>query len=296
MNHIGWGTYRRPIKDASKQLEVDVMDIGPEYAQTMGLRLKEGRFFDKNRVEADRSTGSIIINQKLIEAFGWPDGVGRTVTLYDTTTLTVIGVVEDFYTSGLWQEIEPLMMRISGSDRFYTMAVRANPEDLPGVLDFVSQKWKTLGTNQIFGGMLQEDTMHEEKDINGSILKVNVFLAIIAALLSLIGMYNLVSLDIIKRTKEVGIRKIQGAPIPVIMFLVSKKFLVVLLVASILGCIGGYYMSFMLLDSIWDYFVKISIGILLLSASIMIIATIVTISYKVVKAAMRNPADSLRYE
>ena len=296
MNHIGWGTYRRPIKDASKQLEVDVMDIGPEYAQTMGLRLKEGRFFDKNRVEADRSTGSIIINQKLIEDFGWPDGVGRTVTLYDTTTLTVIGVVEDFYTSGLWQEIEPLMMRISGSDRFYTMAVRANPEDLPGVLDFVSQKWKTLGTNQIFGGMLQEDTMQEEKDINGSILKVNVFLAIIAALLSLIGMYNLVSLDIIKRTKEVGIRKIQGAPIPVIMFLVSKKFLVVLLVASILGCIGGYYMSFMLLDSIWDYFVKISVGILLLSASIMIIATIVTISYKVVKAAMRNPADSLRYE
>jgi putative ABC transport system permease protein len=296
MNHIGWGTYRRPIKDASKQLEVDVMDIGPEYAQTMGLRLKEGRFFDKTRIDADRSTGSIIINQKLIEAFGWPDGVGRTVTLYDTTTLTVIGVVENFYTSGLWQEIEPLMMRISGNDRFYTIAVRSNPEDLPGVLDFVSQKWKTLGTNQIFGGILQEDTMQEEKDINGGILKVNVFLAIVATLLSLIGMYNLVSLDIIKRTKEVGIRKIQGAPIPVLMFLVSKKFLIVLLVASIIGCVGGYYMSYMLLDSIWDYFVKISGGILLMSASIMIVATTVTISYKVVKAAMRNPVDSLRYE
>jgi len=296
MNHIGWGTYRRPIKDASKQLEVDVMDIGPEYAQTMGLRLKEGRFFDKTRIDADRSTGSIIINQKLIEAFGWPDGVGRTVTLYDTTTLTVIGVVENFYTSGLWQEIEPLMMRISGNDRFYTIAVRSNPEDLPGVLDFVSQKWKTLGTNQIFGGILQEDTMQEEKDINGGILKVNVFLAIVATLLSLIGMYNLVSLDIIKRTKEVGIRKIQGAPIPVLMFLVSKKFLIVLLVASIIGCVGGYYMSYMLLDSIWDYFVKISGGILLMSASIMMVATTVTISYKVVKAAMRNPVDSLRYE
>jgi ABC-type antimicrobial peptide transport system permease subunit len=296
MNHIGWGTYRRPIKDASKQLEVDVMDIGPEYAQTIGLRLKEGRFFDKTRIDADRSTGSIIINQKLIEAFGWPDGVGRTVTLYDTTTLTVIGVVENFYTSGLWQEIEPLMMRISGNDRFYTIAVRSNPEDLPGVLDFVSQKWKTLGTNQIFGGILQEDTMQEEKDINGGILKVNVFLAIVATILSLIGMYNLVSLDIIKRTKEVGIRKIQGAPIPVLMFLVSKKFLIVLLIASIIGCIGGYYMSYMLLDSIWDYFVKISGGILLISASIMIVATTATISYKVVKAAMRNPVDSLRYE
>jgi len=138
--------------------------------------------------------------------------------------------------------------------------------------------------------------MQEEKDINGGILKVNVFLAIVATLLSLIGMYNLVSLDIIKRTKEVGIRKIQGAPVSVIMLLVSKKFLIVLLVASVLGCAGGYYMSLWLMDSIWDYFVKVSAGVLLLSAFIMIAATILTISVKVYKAAMRNPVDSLRYE
>ena len=65
------------------------------------------------------------------------------------------------------------------------LAVRANPEDLPGVLDFISEKWKTQGTNQIFGGRLQEDLMQEEKDINGSILKVNLFLAIVATLLVL---------------------------------------------------------------------------------------------------------------
>jgi len=125
---------------------------------------------------------------------------------------------------------------------------------------------------------------------------VNLFLAIVAALLSLIGMYNLVSLDVMKRTKEVGIRKIQGAPVPVMMFLISKKFLIVLLVASVFGCAGGFYMSIMLLDSIWDYFVRISAGILLLSALIMITATLLTISLKVVRAAMKNPAESLRYE
>jgi ABC-type antimicrobial peptide transport system permease subunit len=296
INHVGWGNYRRPIKDAEKQLEVDVMDIGPEYARTIGLRLKAGRLFDRNRVEADITNGSIVVNNKLVQDFGWTDAVGRTVTLYDTTTLTVIGVVEDFYIGGVWQEIEPAMLRISGGSQFNVMAVRANTEDLPGVLDFISQKWKAMGTNYIFGGQLQEDLMQEEKDINGSILKVNVFLAIIATLLSLIGMYNLVSLDIIKRTKEVGIRKIQGAPVPIIMFLVSKKFLIVLLIASVLGCAGGYYMSLMLMDSIWDYFVNISAGILLLAASIMIVATLLTISIKVVKAAMRNPVDSLRYE
>src|SRR5664279_495073 len=153
-----------------------------------------------------------------------------------------------------------------------------------------------MGINDIFGGMLQEDTMKEGKDINGSIMKVNIFLAITAALLSLIGMYNLVSLNIIRRTKEMGIRKIQGAPVLLIMYLVSRKFLVVLVIASIIGCAGGYYMSNMLMGSIWNYFVQIKAGVLILAASIMFVATILTIIYKILKAALRNPVDSLRYE
>jgi putative ABC transport system permease protein len=295
-NHIGWGNYRRPVKDAEKQLEVDVLDIGPEYAQTMGLRLVEGRFFNRERAEADRSNNSIIVNQKLVNDFGWDKGVGKTITLYDTTKLNIVGVTEDFFTSGVWEKIEPAMLRISPIDQFYIMVVRAEPGNIASVLDFISEKWKEQSVNQIFGGRTQEDTMQEEKDINGSILKVCVFLAIVAALMSMIGMYNMVSLDIIKRTKEVGVRKIQGAPVPVIVYIVSKKFLIVLLVSSALGCTGGYYMSLMLMDSIWDYFVKITAGILLLSAFIMIIATILTISIKVVRAAMKNPVESLRYE
>jgi ABC-type antimicrobial peptide transport system permease subunit len=105
-----------------------------------------------------------------------------------------------------------------------------------------------------------------------------------------------VSLDIIRRTKEMGIRKIQGAPVPLIMFLMSKKFLVVLLIASVLGCLGGYYMSNMLLDSIWDYFVTIKPGILILAAAIIFVSTILTIVFKIWKNARRNPVDSLRYE
>jgi putative ABC transport system permease protein len=295
-NHVGWGNYRRPVKDADKQLEVDVLDIGPEYARTMGLRLAEGRFFSKERAEADRSNNSIIVNRMLVRDFGWDNGVGKTITLYDTTKLNIIGVVEDFFTSGVWQKIEPAMLRIAGTDQFYIMTVRAEAVDLPEVLDFIGKKWKEQSTNLIFTGRTQEDIMQEEKDINGSILKVCLFLAIIAALMSLIGMYNLVSLDIIKRTKEVGIRKIQGAPVSVIVYLVSRKFLIVLLIASVLGCAGGYYMSLMLMDSIWDYFVKISAGILVLSALIMIVATTLTISIKVVRAALKNPVDSLRYE
>jgi len=275
---------------------VDVMDVGPEYAQVIGLRLLSGRFSDRDRAEADRTNNSIIVNEKLVKDFGWTDAVGKTVTLYDTTTLNVIGVVEDFYMSGVWEEIEPAMLRIRDDRQFSVLVVRANSEDLSGLLGFMSQKWKTLGTNQIFSGRFQEELLQEEKDINNSILKVIVFLAIIATILSLIGMYNMVSLDIIKRTKEVGIRKIQGAPVPVILYIVSRKFLIVLLIASALGCSGGYFMSLQLMDSIWDYFVRIGAGILMSAALIMIIATMATLSFKIIRAAMKNPVESLRYE
>jgi putative ABC transport system permease protein len=295
-NHIGYGNYRRPVKDNEKQLEVDVLDIGPGYAQTMGLNLVGGRFFDELRLAADRSSNSIVVNQKLVDDFGWKDAIGKTITLYDTTKLTVIGVVENFYLYGVWQAIEPLMLRISATDQYGIMAIRAKAEDLPGVIEYLSAKWKALATNFIFGGRLQNDLMQEGQDINGSIMKVNIFLAIVATLLSLIGMYNLVSLDIIRRTKEIGIRKIQGASVPLLMFLVSRKFLIVLIIASILGCAGGYYMSNMLMDSIWDYFVKIGAGILISAFLIMWVTTLSTISFKVVMAALKNPVDSLRYE
>jgi ABC-type antimicrobial peptide transport system permease subunit len=295
-NHIGWGSYRRPVKYQQTQLEVDVMDIGPGYASVMGLRLLEGRLFDESRSAADRSNGSIVVNQKLVTDFGWKDPVGQIITVYDTTKLTVIGVVEDFYTNGLWEVIDPAVLKLVQNDQYRNLVVRAEPEDLAVVLEYINAEWKSMGTNNIFRGILQEDTMQEEKDINGSITKVNLFLAITATLLSLIGMYNLVSLDVIRRTKEVGIRKIQGAPVPVIMFLLSKKFLIVLVIASILGSVGGYYMSVMLLDSIWDYFIEIKAGIMILAALIMVTATILTIIIKVGRAAMRNPVDSLRYE
>ena len=143
----------------------------------------EGRLFDESRAAADRSENSIVVNRTFVETLGWKNPVGRSITLYDTTKLTVIGVVEDFFTSGVWQKIEPAMLRLSGSNQFGVLAVRGNPGDLAGILEFIGQKWKLISPNSIFNGRTQEDTMQEEKDINGSILKVNLFLAVVATIL-----------------------------------------------------------------------------------------------------------------
>jgi ABC-type antimicrobial peptide transport system permease subunit len=275
---------------------VDFLDVGPEYPSTMGLRLVEGRLFDHNREDADRGNHSVIVNNKLVSRFGWSDPIGKVFTFNDTVKYTVIGLVKDFYTDGLWEEIEPTVMELSNKDEYFNIAVRGRKEDLPSILEFLNKKWKEMGTNFVFRGALQEDTLQEEKQINDSILKVNLFLVVSAMLLSLIGMYNLVSLDIIKKMKEIGIRKIQGAPVALLMYMTGRKFLVVILIASVLGCSLGYYLSLKMLDSIWDYYVNIGAGILLSSAFIMISATFITVVFKIASAAMKNPVVTLRYE
>jgi ABC-type antimicrobial peptide transport system permease subunit len=295
-SHIGYGAYRRSVKDEDKQLEVDFLDVGPGYPSTMGLRLVDGRLFDRDRVEADRGNRSVIVNKKLVAGFGWTDPVGKEFTFNDTVKYRVIGLVQDFYTNGMWQAIEPTVIKLADKDEYYNMAVRGRKEDLPAILEFLSARWKSMGTNFVFGGRLQEDTLEEEKSINDSILKVNLFLAVSAMLLSLIGMYNLVSLDIIKKTKEIGIRKIQGAPAPLLMYITGRKFLVVVLIASVLGCGLGYYLSVEMLDSIWDYYVNIGAAMLLSSAFIMIAATTLTVIFKIASATMKNPVVTLRYE
>jgi ABC-type antimicrobial peptide transport system permease subunit len=293
--HIGFGNYTRPLKDERQQMEVGVMDVGPHYMETMGLRLLEGRGFDPARVDADRQ-GAIVINNEMVEAFGWSDPIGKQVTMSDTSRLRVIGIVHDFYFSGLWNEIEPTLIRLTPEERYFNMAVRSSPGDLPEVLDYLRSTWQDMFPNYPFEGLYQEDTLQEEKYINRSIMKVFLFLAVVATVLSMIGLYTLISLSVLNRKKEIGIRKVLGASVPRIILLVSKVFILILAIASVLGCIGGNYLSLMLLDSIWDHFLNITADIFILALLLVFVTAGLTMIGKVYYAAVQNPAESLRYE
>jgi putative ABC transport system permease protein len=293
--HIGFGWYLRTVEDEDQEREVDVMDVGPRYLQTMGLTVLDGRVFDPDRVEADRGK-SIVVNQKMVDAFGWENPVGRKVRVNDTIQYEIIGVVKDFFANGMWAKIEPMMLKLPDSDIYRTLAVRANSEDLPGVLDYLRETWVKMIPNYPFEGMYQEDTLQEEKAINRSIKQIYIFLAIVATVLSMIGLYTLVSLSILNRTKEIGIRKVMGSPVLRIWLVLSKGFLINLAISSLIGCVGGYYLSLMMLDSIWDYWLDFTPGIYIYSVLIILAATAATITGKVYQAALQNPVNCLRYE
>ncbi len=293
--HIGFGIYRRPLKYRDLQVEVDVMDVGPEWTEAVGLRLKDGRLFDPLRVDADRE-GSVIVNEQFVKDFGMDNPIGQTLTMYDTTTFTIIGVVEDYLVSAVWRAVEPAILRLTRNEDYFNLVVRTSPENMAEVKEYLKEKWQTLFPSYVFEGMFQEETMEEEKYLNESITKLNMFLAIVATILSLIGIYSLVSLSVLHRTKEIGIRNVVGAPLIKIMVLLNRKFIIILFIASVIGCAGGYYISAILLDSIWDYFTDITIWMMLTAVIIMFLVTLITISAKTYSAAIQNPVDALQSE
>ncbi len=293
--HIGFGLYRRSIEDENKKLEVNVMDVGPSYLQTMGLDVLDGRIFDPGREDADRGV-SIVVNRMMVEVFGWEEPVGKQVRMNDTIQYTVIGVVNDFFSNGMWAKIDPTLIKLPSQDRYYSMAVRADPQDLPEVLEFLRETWVKSFPNYPFTGMYQEDTLEEEKSINRSIKQVYIFLAIVATILSMTGLYTLVSLSILNRTKEIGIRKVMGALIHHIFKVLSKAFLINLAISCVLGCIGGYYLSKLMLESIWDHYLDFTPAIFIYSVIIIFSVTMLTIAGKIYQAASQNPASCLRYE
>ena len=293
--HIGFGWYVRTVEDEDQKLEVNVMDVGPRYLQTMGLTVTDGRIFSPDRIEADRGV-SMVVNQTMVDAFGWDEPVGRKVRVNDTIQYEIIGVVKDFFTNGMWAKIEPMMIKLPMNDSYRLMAVRASSEDLPAVLDYLRETWVKMIPNYPFEGMYQEDTLDEEKAINRSIKQLYIFLAIVATILSMIGLYTLVSLSILNRTKEIGVRKVMGSPIPRIWLVLSKGFFINLAISSAIGCVGGYFLSLTLLDSIWDYWLDFTPGIFIYSVLIILVITALTITGKVYQAAIQNPVECLRYE
>ncbi len=96
-----------------------------------------------SRLEADRGV-SIVVNQMMVDAFGWENPVGRQVRMNDTIMYEVTGVVKDFFMQGMWAKIEPMLLKLSMEDQYYSLAVRAKQEDLPEVLEFLRETWVTI--------------------------------------------------------------------------------------------------------------------------------------------------------
>jgi putative ABC transport system permease protein len=286
--------YNDPVKHETKQLEVDIIDVGDDYLKAMDLKLIAGRDFIKDS-ETDRKE-SIIISEKFAKNFGWDDPIGKEVTWMDTVRLYVVGVVKDVYTNGLWRENEPLMIRYTSPEKYSHVIVSAPLDKVRDVHKFMEAEWKQVFPNRLYNGRIINEGMVEAETVNLNIVKMFGFLGIIALMLSATGLFTLVSLNIIKKMKEIGVRKVLGASIGNITRIINTEFVVILLMASALGCGLSYMAVDALMGSIWKYYQSTTTITFVVSVTVMFFISAVAIGYKVFSAASMNPVTTLRTE
>jgi cell division protein FtsX len=283
-----------PLKFESKQIEADIISVGDNYLKTMDVKLIDGRDFMKDS-ETDEKE-SIIISQKLAKSFGWEKPIGKELIYKDSIKLYVVGVVKDVYTQGLWRELEPLIMRYIPRDKYTQIVVSGSAENVSSIHKFMESKWKEVFPNRLYNGRMFSMDIQEVSNVNNNIVKMFVFLGVIAMLLSATGLFTLVSLNIIKRMKEIGVRKVLGASISNIARIINTEFVVILLFASALGSYLSYMLTEALMSSIWKYYQGANTFTFVLSVTLLFFISLVTISYKIYSAAATNPVNTLRDE
>ncbi len=292
-NHIAWGSLTRTAEYSDKKSEVRLFSTYTDYLDVMEMKVVAGRTFTKE-FETSDVLKSAIVNESLVKEFGWDEPIGKTIKI-DTLELVVVGVLKDFYTN-LWDDIHPTVMRMVPKDQPDLLVIKADETKLKGLNDFLKKEWERLIPNLPYEGLIKDPSLEEAQSVNRSIIKIFYFLSFVAIFLSIIALYTLISLNIIKRTKEIGIRKALGAPSMHINNIIGKPFYFMLLFASAIGSAGGYYLSKMLMDSIWKQHMTINIISITVPVIIMLLISYIAMSSKVLNTLSKNPVKALRYE
>ncbi|MEQ9166754.1 MAG: FtsX-like permease family protein, partial [Fulvivirga sp.] len=249
----------------------------------------------KKDSETDRKE-SVIVTEELARKFNWQDPIGKEVIWMDTVSLYVIGVVKDIYSNGLWDQLEPTMFRYGTEDKIGHIVVSGPAEKIVDINRYMESTWNELFPNKMYRGRYMDEEIVEANTVNNNIVKMFVFLGVVALFLSATGLFTMLSLNIIKRMKEIGVRKVLGASIANISRVVNTEFVVILLFASVLGVFGGFFMAKMLMGSIWDYYLAATISTLTISVFLMLFISFLSIVFKTYNAARMNPAKTLRDE
>jgi putative ABC transport system permease protein len=188
------------------------------------------------------------------------------------------------------------MLRYTGRENYTHVIVNAPINKIRDVNKAMEADWKQVFPNRLYNGRFLDEIMIEATTVNDNIVKMFVFLGIVALALSATGLYSLVSLNIIKRMKEIGVRKVLGASVSNISRIINTEFVIILLVASVIGSGLSYLAVDGLMDSIWDYYESPTVLTFVFSIALLFFISGLTIAYKVLSAARVNPVNTLRTE
>jgi putative ABC transport system permease protein len=288
------------LKIGEEYIKFTHYSVDSDFSDVYGLQLLEGRFLDLNR-KSDHLR-AVVINETAVREFGLEFPVGTHIPFITRGNLTaipvdeieIVGVVKDFHCRSLHQEINPILISFN-KDWMTHGGILHSGENLAGVVGYAKEIWKRFAPgfpfefsflDQEIRGMYAKDAVFE---------KVFLYAAGFSILIACLGLLGLVSYVAAKRTKEIGIRKVLGASLSQILFMLSKEFAAAIVLANLIAWPAAYYLMNNWLAN-FAYRIDLGIGLFALAALLALGVALVTISWQSVRAAISDPVDSLRYE
>lgn len=292
-NHVSDNYYKEPVKYENIEHQVEIVDIGDNYLKAMNIRLLEGRDFKKDS-ETDKKE-SVLVSEEFVKQFGLTgSALGKRLLWKDSTQLYVVGVVSNILTDGFWKAAAPVMLRYVGSNQYKQIVISTSPKNLLAVNAHMKEEWKKISPNTIYNGRYTDGNMYATQMINTNAVRIFLFLGTLAVLMSGTGLFALVSLNILKKMKEIGVRKVLGATSANIARVINTEFIIILVAASLFGSALGYYMIDKMMDAIWEYYLPVNFVTLGICVALLFAVAIITVGYKTIITAFMNPVNTLR--
>lgn len=293
--NIGTSFYLdKETEEQSHQVAIKCVDSA--YISTYGIEMLAGRWIEYNDLDSNRF--EFIVNEALLKKTGFTNPqeiLGEKLNIgINEIKGEVVGVVKDFHIKSFHQEISPMIMM-----RFpyftFDAGIKLAGNDYEAVFSKLEKIWNNLFPNYIFEYKFLDD--HLDQLYNNEKRTLNLFelLTLIAIAIGLIGLFGLISFVTVQRTKEIGIRKVHGATTLTIFKIISKDFLVIIIISILVGSPIAYFAMQSWLNN-FAYHVNIGVLIFVEAFLIILLLTTISIAYRTIKIAISNPVDALRYE
>lgn len=280
-------------KENHRKLRLVYMDVNYDFFETMGIEVLQGRTFSR---EFGTETSKIIFNETGIRVLGIENPIGKTVQYWGKDR-QIIGVVKDFNFESLYHEVKPCFFQLfdvnfNYGDNIWVKIKSGNERES---VARIQKLYKEFNPGLDFEYRFLDDDYQALYESENRISVLSWYFAGIAIIISCLGLFGLTLITAEKRTKEIGIRKVLGASVPGIIYMLSKEFLKWVVIANVIAWPVAYYAMNKWLRN-FVYKIDISWWIFVLAGLLALVIALLTVSFQAVKAARANPVEALRYE
>jgi putative ABC transport system permease protein len=275
-----------------EHFEVFTKNADERYLSTFGLQLVAGRNFFR----AD-SANEFLINENMVQRLNLhspQEAIGKQLKIGSKISGPIIGVLKDFYNQSLHSEMNAVVILPSRAN-YFTCAVKLDPANVRAELAAIEKVWNNTFPDYLYSYEFLDDSIAKFYETDTSLLTMIEIFAAIAVFIGCLGLYGLTSFMALRKTKEIGVRKVLGAGIPSILWLFGREFTRLVIIAFVIAAPVGWWVMHNYLQD-FKYRITIGPGIFLLSIAATALIVLLTVSYQSIRSALANPVKSLKTE